>query len=63
MVGKVGAYKNEATFRWSTQGKNPGLTQKFKTRLEWPAREKRSSLLQTFVNYVRKKFNTIGALL
>ncbi len=31
-----------------------------RTRLEKPARDKRSSLLRTFVNYARKKFYNIG---
>ncbi len=38
----------------------PGLTCKHQIRLESPARDKHSSLLDTFVNYVRKKFYNIG---
>jgi len=34
------------------------IPHKHRTRLKWPAREKRSSLLQTFTNYVFQKFTT-----
>ncbi len=37
----------------------PGLTYEYKTRLEKFARDKRFSLLRTFVNYVHKSFITL----
>ncbi len=40
----------------------PGLIHKHYTRLERPARDKHSSLVQTFVNYGRKKFYKVGPL-
>ncbi len=47
-VSKVGAYPSEAPFMCSTLG------------LEGLTGEKDTSLLQTLVNYNRKKFNNIG---
>jgi hypothetical protein len=41
-------------------GLAPGLSRKHQTRLKRLARNKRSSLLQTFVNYGRKKFYVSG---
>jgi hypothetical protein len=40
-----------------------GLTHKHKPRMEMPAKDKHSSLLQIFVNYVGKKFYNIGSML
>ncbi len=37
-----------------------GLTQKHYARLEMLARDKNSTLLQTFVSFGRKKFYNIG---
>ncbi len=39
-----------------------GPTRKHQARLEKPARDKHSSLLQTFANYRCKKFYNIGSL-
>ncbi len=58
-VGKARAYPSEAHLRFSTLGQAPGLTHKYKTRLERLDRDKRSSLLRTLVNYGRKKFYSI----
>ncbi len=49
-----------ASFRHSTLRQAPGFICKHQTRLEWPARDKHSSLLRKFVNYGRKKFFNIG---
>ncbi len=38
----------------------PGLTQKNYTKVERPAKDKHSSLLRTFVNYVHTTFYNIG---
>ncbi len=59
-ASKARAYPGEATFRFSTLVKAPGLTRKHLIRMEKLARDKRSSLSQTFVTYVRKKFYNIG---
>jgi hypothetical protein len=55
-VSKAGAYPNEAPFRCSTLGHAPGLTNNH-TMLERLAREKHSSLLQTFRNYKTNYLN------
>jgi hypothetical protein len=49
-AGKARAYPSEAPFRCSTLGQALGLTHKYSNRLERPARDKHSSLFQTFVN-------------
>ena len=51
---------NEANFRYSTLGLAPGLARKHQTRLEKLARDERSSELQKFVTYGRKKSYNIG---
>jgi hypothetical protein len=56
-VGKAGAYPSQAPFRCSTLGEAHCPTHKHLAGLE---RDKRSSLLQKFVNYGRKKFYKIG---
>jgi hypothetical protein len=53
------AGKSAATFRCSTLDLAIGRTHKQMTTLERPARDKRSSLLSTFVNYAPKKFVNI----
>jgi hypothetical protein len=55
-AGEAGDYQSEASFRCSTLGKAPGLTNKHKTRLERLARDKHSSLLQKLVKYGQKSF-------
>jgi hypothetical protein len=57
---KAGTYPRVETSRCFTLGYTPGLTQKLYIRLESSKRGKHSSLLQTFVNYGRKKFSKIG---
>jgi hypothetical protein len=59
-AGKARSYPGEAPFRCSNLGKAPGLTHKHKTRLEWLARDKHSSLLRTSVNYGRNKLYSTG---
>jgi len=59
-VSKAGAYLNEAPLRCSTLGCAPSLTHQHETKLERPARDKHSSLLDTFVNYRCKRFMTLG---
>jgi len=59
-VGKTGTYLNVAPSRRSTLVWAPDPTHKYKTMLEMPARNKHSSLLQAFVNYVCKKVYIIG---
>jgi hypothetical protein len=54
-VGKAGAYSSEAPFNCPTLG----LTHKHLTKLETPAKNRYSSLLETFVNYSCKKFLNI----
>ncbi len=51
---KTAAYPSEASIRWPILRQAPGFTQKHTTR------DKQSSSLQTFVNYVRKKFYRSG---
>ncbi len=57
---RPGAYPSETPFRCPTLRQAPGLTHKQQTSLERLATDKHSSLLRTFVNYVRKKFYNIG---
>ncbi len=59
-VRKVRVYPSGPPFTCSPREKAPVLTQKHLKRLKRPARVKHSSLLQTFVNYVRKKFCNIA---
>ncbi len=59
-ASKAKAYPHEAPFRCFTLGQAPGPTHKHFTRLERPARDKHSKLLQTFVNYYRKTFCILG---
>ncbi len=49
-------YPSEVSFRCSTLGYALGPTYRGKTRLEKLARDKHSSLLQTFINYGRENF-------
>jgi hypothetical protein len=55
-VGKAGVCPSEAPFRCSTLGQAPGFSHKYYNRMERPARDKHSCLLQTFVNYRSKNF-------
>jgi hypothetical protein len=59
--GKARPYPSEAP-KCSTLGKTDGLTHKHYTRLEGLATDKRPSLLQKVVTYVRKIFYNIGPL-
>jgi hypothetical protein len=60
LMGKAGDYFRETTFRCSTLGKAPGLTQYDKKRLERFDGDKHSSLSRTIISYDRKKFYNIG---
>jgi len=60
-VGKAIACLSTAPFRCSTLELAPGFTYKHKTRPGKLGRDKRSSLLQKFVNYGHKKFCSIGS--
>jgi hypothetical protein len=55
------AYPSEGSFRCSTLGYAPGLSDKDYTRLESISKDKHSSLMQTCLNYGCKKFYEIGA--
>ena len=55
-VSKYRASPREAPFKYSTLGWAAGLTHIHLTKLERPARDKHSSLLQNLSNYGRKKF-------
>ncbi len=59
-AGKAEAYLSEVTLRCSTLGETPGFTHKHQTRLEKLARDKYTTLLQTFINYGQKSFITFG---
>jgi hypothetical protein len=54
-VGKAGTYPSEAPFKGYTLGQASDLTHKYHTRLERPASDKHSNLIQIFVNYGRIK--------
>ncbi len=49
---KAGAYLRRARFRCSSLGYATGLACKLQTRLEWHAKNKHSSLIEIFINYV-----------
>jgi hypothetical protein len=51
LASKAIAYLSEAPFRCSTLGQAPGLTYKYYTGLERPAKDKHSTLLRLFLNY------------
>ncbi len=57
---QAGACLSEVPLRCSTLGQFPGLIRKQQTRLERLVRDKHSSLLRTYVKYVRKKFHNFG---
>ncbi len=57
---KAGAYPSEARFVWFTW-LGSVLPRRHQTRLERPATDKRSSLLQTLIYYGRKMFYNIGS--
>ncbi len=59
-AGKAETYPSDAPLKCSTLGSAPGLTHKYKTRLERLARDKHSSLLRKSVNYGSKKFYSTG---
>jgi hypothetical protein len=54
-VSKAGTYLSEASHVLL------GLTYKHWIRLEWPARDKHSNIMKTFVHCVRKMFYNIGS--
>jgi hypothetical protein len=60
-VNEAGAYPSEAGFMCSTQRWASVLTRKYQTSLKRPARDKHSSILRLFVNYVLKFFITLGS--
>jgi hypothetical protein len=57
---KARACLSEAPFMCSTLVYSPGLSHKYLTMLERPARDKHSYLLQTLLNYGRKMFYSNG---
>ena len=59
-VRKAGAYASGVPEISSLYRKALGLIHKHLTRLEKLARDKRSSLLRTFVNYGHKKLYNVG---
>ncbi len=59
-VGKAVPYLIEEPFRCSTLGQVPGLTHKHQARLDRLARDKHSSLLQTFFSYGNNIFLTLS---
>jgi hypothetical protein len=54
-AGKAGPCPSEALYRCSTLGYAPDLIHKYQAMMERLAGDKRSSLLQTFENFGRKK--------
>jgi hypothetical protein len=59
-VGKARANPSEAPFMCVILECTPGLTYKQLTWLEWPARDKHTSLLQTLLITVVKRFIALG---
>jgi len=57
---RAGAYLSEVPFKGSTQELAPGLNHKHWTRLERLARDRYSSSLHTYSNYINKKFYNFG---
>ncbi len=60
-ASKAGASLSKITFRCYPLGWALGLIHNHQTRLEMPARDKHSSLIQTFVNYGSKKTYSMGS--
>ncbi len=58
-AGKARVSQSKVSFRCCTLGQAPDLTYLYQTKLEKLAKDKRSSLLEKFVYYGRKKFYNI----